>query len=85
MTTTTAVFVYLVDDKSKDISIVEAANKRKVLVECVEVFVADNSRAAFLELVPDIDSTMLGTMLQELVEEFSGMDPTQRGESSDGS
>lgn len=75
----------LVENDEKNISIVEAARKRKVLVECVTVFVSEKSRDDFEILVPDIDTGMLGTMLQELIEEFSGVDPTQRGESSDGS
>lgn len=75
----------LLDSGRAEISIVEAAEKRRVLVECVTVFVADASREAFAGLVPDIDTAMLGTMLQELIEEFSGVDPTERGPSSDGS
>lgn len=75
----------LIKRDGETLTISEAAEKRKVLVDCVAEFVSDTDRAAFLGLAPDIDTQMLGDMLQELVEEYAGVNPTQRGESSAGS
>lgn len=75
----------LVNRGGETMTIADAASKRKVLIDCVAEFVDPADRAAFVGLAPDIDTQMLGDMLQELVEEYAGVNPTQRGESSAGS
>jgi len=66
------------------VSLPEVAKKRRQIVDVVTAFIAPGSRDRFLEMVPDIDTAMLGEMLQELIEEYSGVNPTQPSSSSDG-
>jgi hypothetical protein len=62
-----------------------AASKRAALLETVRAFVLDDDRSAFDQVSPDLDMGILGDMVQDLVAEYSGANPTLPPSSSDGS
>jgi hypothetical protein len=60
---------------------VELARAKATLREMI----VPHDRAAWDQVAPSVDTTLLGMMVRHVQQELSGMDPTQQASSSDGS
>lgn len=65
-------------------SLIAAEERRGILVTMVrDTFVEPDSHKSFNEVSPDLDFKMLSGMIYDLIEEYTGQNPTQEQSSSD--
>ena len=72
------------DDPEGESQIRASYEKRKILLEIIETFIEPGSVEQFRAVEPDLDGPLLSEMLEELVAEYTGQNPTQAPSSSDG-